>query len=202
MRMAVRHELTYSFVFFSLISSLCKLLTKNTANLKIIDARYQLSTVLSTSLLPENRWNHDNGRHLFWNWLYGYRAAYSIFKNSQETQETATCTLQDLLIACTLDFPALECACNWTIMIKKMRRNEIVEGFLLTQYNVHTKPERTCEKARKHLWQSQKALVTKPESTCAKARKHLWQSQKALEVRVLCIPHVESWFCCERTMSL
>jgi hypothetical protein len=30
-------------------------------NLIIIDVRYQLSTVFSTSLLLENRWNHDNG---------------------------------------------------------------------------------------------------------------------------------------------
>jgi hypothetical protein len=41
-----------------------------TANLKIIDARYQLSTVFSTSLLPGNRWNHDNGCQLFWDWQY------------------------------------------------------------------------------------------------------------------------------------
>ncbi len=43
----------------------------STANLIIIDVRYQLSTVFSTSLLLENRWNHDNGRQLFWEWQYG-----------------------------------------------------------------------------------------------------------------------------------
>ncbi len=43
-----------------------------TENLKIIDARYQLSTVFSTSVLPENRWNHDNGRQLLWEWQYHY----------------------------------------------------------------------------------------------------------------------------------
>jgi hypothetical protein len=42
----------------------------STANLKIIDVRYQLSTVFSTSLLLETRWNHDNGRRLFWDWQY------------------------------------------------------------------------------------------------------------------------------------
>ena len=31
------------------------IIINNTANLKIIDARYQLSTVFSTRLLPENR---------------------------------------------------------------------------------------------------------------------------------------------------
>ncbi len=41
-----------------------------TANLKIIDVRYQLATVFSTSLLPENSWNLDNGRQLFWDWQY------------------------------------------------------------------------------------------------------------------------------------
>jgi hypothetical protein len=41
---------------------------KCTANLKIIDARYQLSAVFSTSFLPENRCVHDNGRQLFWDW--------------------------------------------------------------------------------------------------------------------------------------
>jgi hypothetical protein len=39
-----------------------------TANLIIIDVRYPLSTVFSTSLLLENRWNHDNGRQLSWEW--------------------------------------------------------------------------------------------------------------------------------------
>jgi hypothetical protein len=39
-----------------------------TANPKITDVRYQLSTVFSTSLLLENRLNHDNGRQLFWDW--------------------------------------------------------------------------------------------------------------------------------------
>ncbi len=39
-----------------------------TANLIIIDVRYPLSTVFSTSLLLENRWNHDNGRQLLWEW--------------------------------------------------------------------------------------------------------------------------------------
>jgi hypothetical protein len=43
---------------------------QGTAILKIIDARYQLSTVFSTSLLLENRWNHDNGRQLLWEWQY------------------------------------------------------------------------------------------------------------------------------------
>ncbi len=37
---------------------------------KIIDARYQLSTVFSSSLLLENRWNPDNGRQLLWEWQY------------------------------------------------------------------------------------------------------------------------------------
>ncbi len=41
-----------------------------TANLRIIDVRYQFSTVFSTSLLVENRSNHDNGRQLFWDWQY------------------------------------------------------------------------------------------------------------------------------------
>ncbi len=41
-----------------------------TAILRIIDVRYQLSTVFGTSLLLENRWNHDNGRQLFWDWQY------------------------------------------------------------------------------------------------------------------------------------
>ncbi len=41
-----------------------------TAILKIIDVRYQLSMVFSTSLLLENRWNHDNGRQLLWEWQY------------------------------------------------------------------------------------------------------------------------------------
>jgi hypothetical protein len=36
----------------------------------IIDARYQLSTVFSTSLLLKNRWNHDNGRQFLWEWQY------------------------------------------------------------------------------------------------------------------------------------
>jgi hypothetical protein len=35
-----------------------------------MDVRYQLSTVFSTSLLLENRWNHDNGRQLLWEWQY------------------------------------------------------------------------------------------------------------------------------------
>jgi hypothetical protein len=41
-----------------------------TANLIIIDVCYQLSTVFSTSLLLENRWNHDNRRQLLWDWQY------------------------------------------------------------------------------------------------------------------------------------
>ena len=45
-------------------------ISTNTANLNLIDARYQLSTVFSTSLLPGIRWNHDNGRQLFWDWQY------------------------------------------------------------------------------------------------------------------------------------
>ncbi len=42
----------------------CQNLTKivSTANLIIIDVCYQLSTVFSTILLLENRWNHYNGR--------------------------------------------------------------------------------------------------------------------------------------------
>ncbi len=39
-----------------------------TANLRIMDVCSQFSTVCSTSLLLENRWNHDNGRQLFWDW--------------------------------------------------------------------------------------------------------------------------------------
>ncbi len=38
------------------------------ANPNIIDVRYQFSTVFTTSLLLENRWNHDNGRQLFCDW--------------------------------------------------------------------------------------------------------------------------------------
>ncbi len=42
----------------------------HTANLRIIDVRYHHSTVFSTSLLLENRWNYDNRRRLFWDWQY------------------------------------------------------------------------------------------------------------------------------------
>jgi hypothetical protein len=48
----------------------------NTANLIIIDARYQLSTVFSTSLLLGNRWNHDNGRQSLWEWRYNNSISY------------------------------------------------------------------------------------------------------------------------------
>jgi serine/threonine protein kinase len=51
-------------------SELGLLAGRGTANLIIIDVRYQLSTVFSTSLLLENRWNHDNGRQLLWEWQY------------------------------------------------------------------------------------------------------------------------------------
>ncbi len=47
---------------------LCSVSVCRTAILIIIDVRYQLSTVFSTSLLLENRWNHDNGRQLLWEW--------------------------------------------------------------------------------------------------------------------------------------
>ncbi len=50
-----------------------------TANLRIIDARYQLSTVFSTSLLLENRWNHDNRRQLLWEWQYDKDYSYSFY---------------------------------------------------------------------------------------------------------------------------
>jgi hypothetical protein len=48
----------------------------STANLNIIDVRCQLSTVFSTSLLLEFRWNHDNGRQLFWDWQYQTRTSF------------------------------------------------------------------------------------------------------------------------------
>jgi hypothetical protein len=57
-----------------------------TANLIIIDVRYQLSTVFRTSLLPENRWNHDNGRQLLWEWQYGSGLDNSDCKRSWTTE--------------------------------------------------------------------------------------------------------------------
>jgi hypothetical protein len=68
---------------------------KHTANLKIIDARYQLSTNFSTSLLPENRWNHDNGRQLFWDWQchpwLRYKSMFSITGARHQPQADASC---------------------------------------------------------------------------------------------------------------
>ncbi len=67
---------------------------KHTDNLKIIDARYQLPTVLSTSLLPENRWNHDNGRQLFWDWqsaLYAWQHSWrQLWAGINVKSQTAT----------------------------------------------------------------------------------------------------------------
>ncbi len=66
---------------------------KNTAILRIIDVRYHHSTVFSTTLLLENRWNYDNGRQLFWDWQYMYWEGNVHNKNTQQKKNRLTVTV-------------------------------------------------------------------------------------------------------------